>query len=303
MKMQGLRSIAAVLLLVLPAGFTAVWRLQHGIDRNLAAVHQERDQLLLRSGRLVKVLSLEYRTFLADVYWTRAVQYFGEKHVREDANLELLAPLLDLTTTLDPNLVVAYHFGAVFLAEPPPRGAGRPDLAVKLLRQGIAANPDQWRLYQDLGFIYYWEVRDYQNASLAFLEGSRNPDAQPWMKIMAAKIAGEGRSRATSMFLWRQVYESTKDEMIRRNALNHMQLIKAEDDMEMIDEVAFDFEQEHSRLPNGIEELVQTGRLKGRPVDPTGAPYVLDREGKVGLSPQSPLAEALRKDRLSAPPK
>lgn len=298
--MTGRKSIAVLLLLVLPLGLAAVWRLQIGIDRQLAGVHQERDEVLLRSGRLVQVLSLEYGTFLADVYWTRVVQYFGSKHHREDTNLELLWPLLDLTTTLDPHLLVAYRFGCVFLAEPPPRGAGQPELAVKFLQRGIAANPDYWRLYQDLGFVYYWELHDYQKASEAFLEGSRHPQAYDWMKVMAAKIAGEGRSRETSMFLWRQIYESTKDEMIRKNAFNHMQLIKAEADMEQIDEIVFEFEQEHTRLPEGFGELIRLGILPGRPLDPAGFPYILSALGKVEFDPKSPLADAQKRDQISS---
>src|SRR5712692_3090702 len=94
---------AWVLLLVLPAGFAGIWRLQHGIDAERASLSQERDEVLLRSGKLVKVMSLEYAPLTADIYWTRVVQYYGNKHIRRDQNLELLWPLLDITTTLDPN--------------------------------------------------------------------------------------------------------------------------------------------------------------------------------------------------------
>src|SRR5437773_8898416 len=55
------------------------------------------------------ILSLEYAPLLADIYWTRVVQYYGNKHVRGQANLELLWPLLDITTTLDPNLRSEEH--------------------------------------------------------------------------------------------------------------------------------------------------------------------------------------------------
>lgn len=301
--MTGRKSIAVLLLFVLPLGFASVWRLQLAIDSQLASVHQEKDDLLLRSGKLVRALSLEYSAFLADVYWTRVVQYFGNKHVRQDRNLELLAPLLDLTTTLDPHLLVAYRVGSVFLAEPPPRGAGRPDLAIRLIQRGIAANPEQWRLYQDLGFIFYWELRDYPRASEAFLEGSKIPKANEWMRVMAAKIAEEGRSRGTSMFLWRQIYESTRDELIRKNAFNHMQLIKAEEDMEHIDEIVFQFEQDNTRLPAGFSELIRAGYVPGQPLDPEGYPYVLDSIGKVGLHPKSPLYDALQKDLQTALPR
>ena len=177
-------------------------------------------------------MSLGYDSLLANLYWTRAVQYYGGKQRDRDPNFELLSPLLDLTTTLDPNLLVAYKFGAMFLAEPPPRGAGRPDLAVALILRGIVANPNDWRLWHDLGFIYYWDMKDYEKASQAYRQGSKHPKARDWMRVMAAKIAQEGGSRETSRFLWREIYESTKDPNIRKNALDHLTGLKAEEDAE-----------------------------------------------------------------------
>src|SRR5882762_2892807 len=146
MKLE--KTIAWVLLLVLPLGFAGIWRLQHGIDAQRESLSRERDDVLLRSGKLVKVMSLEYAPLLADVYWTRVVQYYGNKHVRGQANLELLWPLLDITTTLDPNLLISYRFGAMFLSQAAPAGAGRPDLAVQLLTRRTPAPPEPWRLYR-----------------------------------------------------------------------------------------------------------------------------------------------------------
>jgi tetratricopeptide (TPR) repeat protein len=190
--MKSQRAMALLLVLVLPLGFAGIWHLQHSIDSQFASLSQERDEVLLRSGKLVKIMSLEYAPLMADIYWTRVVQYYGNKHVRGQAKLDLLWPLLDVTTTLDPNLIVAYRFGAMFLSQAPPTGAGRPDQAVELIRRGIQANPEYWRLYEDLGFVYYFDLKDYQKASEAFLEGSKNPNAQLWMKVMAAKIAADG---------------------------------------------------------------------------------------------------------------
>lgn len=280
----------ALLLLVLLGGFAAVGALQKSIDAQLAGIHQEKDDLLLRSRRLVKILSLEYDSLAADLYWTRVVQYYGDKRARHEANLELLAPLLDLTVTLDPQLVVAYRFGAVFLAEPAPRGAGRPDLAVDLIRRGIENNPDQWRMWSDLGFIYYWELKDYPRASEAFLEGSKNPRAGEWMKIMAARVAAEGRSYGVSMFLWKQVYESTQDPAIRKNALEHLQSLKAEEDIRHLDELVEKFRSRFGRAPTAIADLIREGLLPGAPLDPAGFPYVIGADGKVHVNPASPIS-------------
>ncbi len=122
------------------------------IEAETRAMAQQQEQLLLRSGPMLKRLSLGYDSLLGDVYWTRAVQYYGSRVGSHGEKFELLWPLLDITTTLDPNLMVAYRFGAIFLSEPRPTGADRPDLAVELVKRGVAANPDDWRTEIRSGF-------------------------------------------------------------------------------------------------------------------------------------------------------
>ena len=142
----------------------------------------EQDELLLRSGTAVKNLSLGYDSLLADIYWTRAVQYYGARVGMPGANFDLLWPLLDVTTTLDPHLMPAYRFGAIFLSEPGEAGAGRTDLAIELVKRGIAANPNEWRLQTDLGFLYYWRMKDYTNAAACL---SRRPARIPKRRLWA----------------------------------------------------------------------------------------------------------------------
>src|SRR6185503_1833818 len=93
------------------------------------------DVLYLPSGKTIKKLSLGYSGLMADIYWTRAVQYFGAQHIGGAGHYELLAPLLDITTDLDPNLTVAYDTGSIFLSQRPPEGAGHPDKAVALVEK------------------------------------------------------------------------------------------------------------------------------------------------------------------------
>jgi tetratricopeptide (TPR) repeat protein len=290
-EMKSQNPIAWLLLLVLPLGFAGIWRLQHDIDAQRVLLSEERDDVLLRSGKLMKVMSLEYAPLLADIYWTRAVQYYGNKHVRGQANLELLWPLLDITTTLDPNLLISYRFGAMFLSQAPPAGAGRPDLAVKLIERGIQMNPEYWRLYEDLGFVYYFDLKDYKKASDAFLEGSKKPNAQLWMKVMAAKVAAEGESLETSVFLWKDIYNSTSDPSVKKNALMHLQLLKVKEDCRQLDLLADEYGKRFGKRPARMSELVQAGFLQGIPGDPVGFPYIFGEGGKAELNLDSPLLE------------
>jgi tetratricopeptide (TPR) repeat protein len=186
---------------------------------------------------------------------------------------------------------VAYRFGAIFLSQRAPGGAGRPDLAVQLIQRGIKANPDYWRLYEDLGFIYYFDVKEYQKAAEAFEEGSRNPHALIWMKVMAAKIAAEGESYETSYFLWNDIYTTTTDPQVKENARLHLQLLRAHEDCRQLDLLANEYEKRFGHRPKRVNELNQAGMLDVQPTDPLGYGYVFDDNGKAALNENSPLLE------------
>lgn len=270
-----------------PSLLLALSPLQARMDAQRPAVLAAPDELLLRSGPLLKWLSLGYSSLLADVYWTRAVQYYGTKLAHHDPDLSLLPPLLDLTTSLDPHLIIAYRFGSIFLAEPSPVGAGRPDAAAELLRRGIAANPDEWQLWAGLAFVHYWYRKDFPAASHAYLEGSRIPGAPEWMKGMAAKIEAEGGSRETSRFLWTQLYESSPEPKVRKNALAHLQGLKAEDDAVELHARVLEFNRRFGRFPASFHDLVRAGLLPGLPLDPAGYPYSLGPQGEIELDSSS----------------
>jgi tetratricopeptide (TPR) repeat protein len=283
------RSAAWLLLALIPAGFAGVWQLQGRINVSRAAMHQEEDEVLMRSPKLMKLLAGEYGTLAADLYWTRAVQYYGGKRLGQDTNLDSLWPLLDLATTLDPNLLPAYRFGATFLSEPEPRGAGRPDLAVKLLERGIQANPEYWRLYQDLGNVYYLDMKDFAKAVQTYLEGSKIPGARPWMKVMAARFLEKGDSRETSVMLWTEVYESSTDEALKENARVNLQLLRSDEDIEHLNEILQQYAAREGHSAKSFRELMQAKMMPGEPLDPTGHVYGIGADGKARLSEKSPL--------------
>jgi len=290
------RASLTVLCAVLVVGLAGVWRLQHGIDAQLDSTHQEQDDLVLRSGPLVRAMSLEYAPLAANLYWTRAVQYYGNRHANQRANLDLLWPLLDVTTTLDPNLIVAYRFGGMFLSDSPPRGAGQPQRGIELLRRGIRANPEYWRFYEDLGFIYYFELHDYHNAAEALMAGSKVPGAMVWMKTAAARIAEKGESLEISAKLWSEIYNSTNEPSIKENAKVHLQLLRARADCGELNKLAAEYKKQTGRPPKEVLDLVKGGLLPGLAVDPVGVVYWFDLEGNAQINPASPLFKELRLD-------
>ena len=276
-----------VALATIPVLFALLFVLQQRIDARTRSEAQTQEELLLRSPAAIEKMSLGYNALLADVYWTRAVQYYGERVATPHATFGLLWPLLNISTTLDPKLLPAYHFGAIFLSQPGASGAGRPDLAVKLVKRGIAANPKRWGLYSDLGFLYYWHFQDYKDAANAYLAGAKDADGPGWMPIMAARMEQKGGSIETSRLMWSQIYESNKNPSIRKMALNTLEGLKAEQDEVELDDLATQYRQRFGRFPSSMSEMRDAGFIRGIPADPAGYPYILGPDGKASLDAHS----------------
>ncbi len=273
--------------LLLAGGFLALWPIQRAIDRNSEGLGVHTETLYFSSGRALRDLSLGHAGLLADIYWTRAVQYFGRKRIAHARRFDFLAPLLRITTELDPHLLMAYRFGAIFLAEKPPEGAGEPEQALQLVRRGIVANPSYWRFWQDLGFIYYWDLKNYKMAARAFKTGSQQPGALIWMKAMAATVSAQGGGFQTSRLLWSEIYRQAETETVRRSALAHLAALRADQDIRELNALVVRFRKEEGKKPDSLENLVQAGYLKGIPLDPSGVPYVLGADGEITVGPHS----------------
>ena len=276
--------VASVLLLTLFAG-SVFSRRQVEKQRGNEATLEE--VLYMPSGKTVKRLSLGYSALLANIYWTRAVQYFGEKHLRHARRYDLLYPLLDITTDLDPKLTVAYEYGSVFLSQQPPGGAGQPDKAVILAEKGIRANPEFWRLYFILGFVHYIDRHDPESARVAFEQGSKVPGALPWMKVMAARMAEHSKDINTSIALWQAVYETTVDKDVKEAAQSHLASLLAERDIAELQLKVDAYRRKMGVPPTSWADLIRAGFIPGVPLAPKQEPYVLRAGGKVDVEDPS----------------
>ncbi len=271
--------LAAFLVVCLAAAVFTVTRADRARP---AATLQE--VLYIPSGKVLRRMSLGYTGLLADIYWTRAVQYFGGKHVLGASEYKLLSPLLDITTQLDPHLTAAYEFGSVFLTQPPPNGAGDADSAVRLVQYGIQHNPDDWHLYYNLGFIYYLDKKDYAAAAQAFAQGSKVPGAHPFLKVLAARMAERGGEIETARLLWTTTYETTQDKEIKANAISHLRALQVDEAVPQLKALIQRYLQRTGHYPQDWVELIRAGYLAGIPIDPLGHPYKLAAGGRVEVA-------------------
>lgn len=248
--------------------------------------------LYFSSGDLLEKVALSYDALLADVYWIRAIQHYGGDRLNPESikRYELLYPLLDLTTSLDPRFTIAYRFGAIFLSEPYPGGAGRPDLAVALLEKGIRSTPDRWEYYHDIGFVQYWHLHDYRKAAEWFARGGDRPGAPWWLRTYAAIMLTRGGDRQASRAMWQNMLQLSDNDWLRQNAQLRLMQLDALDQIDYLQRLVQEFEHRMGDPPSSWGDLVAARLLPRPPVDPAGTAYVLNREtGAIALSGSSPI--------------
>ncbi len=247
--------------------------------------------LWFQSGSLLKRVSLGFNNLVADIYWIRAVVYYGSKRRADEKgrNFDLLDPMLTFVTTLDPQFRVAYRFGAIFLTEAYPNGPGRPDRAIALLQRGLAANPTAWEYAHDIGFVNYWWLQDYKAAAHWFEKGGQLPGAPSWLAPLAATTLAQGGDRQSSRLLWSQL-GNTDIEWIQRNAQHRLKQLDAMDVVDELNRAAQRFTSREGRPPRDWRDLIAGERLRGVPLDSTGEPFEIDPStGRVDASRRSAL--------------
>ena len=293
-----------LLVLTIVVGLFAAALTTHWNDArrsDLAAPFPE--EPLYLNGPAMKRITLDFNGVAADWYWMRSLQYVGRKIIKyEDANagsfdlhdlssldLRLLPSLLRMATTLDPQFLEPYYYGAVILPDL------NPDEAISLLNYGIAANPDKWRLHQHLGYIY-WQRGDYHQASDVYAAGAKIAGAPPWMLAMSARMKAEGGAVPSAREMYAHLSEASDDLNIKHMVEKQLMRLDSLEERERIRRVISDYTTRTGRCVAAWKEISSALRAaglridaSGAPLDPGNMPYRLVKGCDVDLDENSPV--------------
>lgn len=286
LRLSGGRTPAFSLALVIIVGMLSIVLLAHWIDsrRPPPDPDLQEEQLYLTSNA-ARRMSLGFNGLVADWYWMRSIQYVGRKilNARQNVqlddlgqlNLRLLAPMLDIATTLDPEFMDAYEYAAVVLP------AIDVQEAIRITRKGIDANPNAWRLYHQLGYIY-WQRGDFSLAGDIYGQGASIAGAPAWMQAMKARMAAEGGSRTTAREIYAHMYEQSREDKVKEMARLRLMQLDSLDEQDAIRKILAAYKTRTGRCPQSWTEVTPALRLaqlpadtSGAPLDPAGIPYIL----------------------------
>jgi tetratricopeptide (TPR) repeat protein len=298
------RGQTAVLCSVILLGIGGVVLLANRIDANrqTPASASAPEELYL-TGPTAKRLSLAFNGLAADWYWMRSLQYVGRKALHfQDTHpgklslndfgafdLRLLPALLRLSTALDPQFMAPYEYGAMILS------TFNSEEAIALLSYGIQQNPNEWRLYQHLGYVY-WQQHDYQKSAELYVMGGKLPGAPNWMAEMGARMLAEGGSIQAARQMYQHLYDESKDEQVKQLLLRRLLQVDSLAQRNLIRRVLNDYSTQFKRCPTSWKDIAASLRAlrlptdanTAAPLDPAGTPYVLVKGGcDVDVDPRS----------------
>ncbi len=126
---------------------------------------EEMNNLLLQMpGQFMFAMFSGFKDVISGALWVRADEFF------HTGNYEEIIPLIRLVTWLDPHNIDVFNTGAWHMDYNFTDSSEKSDkrniaLAVQLLKEGIAKNPDRWDLYFELAWVHYQKkLDDYVNA-------------------------------------------------------------------------------------------------------------------------------------------
>ncbi len=171
-----------------------------------------------------QVMAGGYQNLMADVLYLQFVHYFG-KHMRWRQKFHNLAPVLDLTTDLDPRFEGAYLMGSLALGD-----NGQIDAAEVLWQKAVEAMPERWDIAYQAGMSLYLfgdRADQYLRAAKLFHRAGELPGCSPVAKFMEAQMYTRNNRRDLAIKIWQDTYMHSPSAEARGVAKRALEKMKA----------------------------------------------------------------------------
>ena len=243
------------------------------IDKNFPKITYE-DLKYLPSGKFVKGMSLGFDEMLSDLFWIKALAYFGG-HAATDQDYTWLGHILNLVTTLDPYFHDPYEFGGIVLANE----VENVDQSTRLLKEGMINvpkdHPRYWYLPFFIAFNYMYHKVDYLTAAQYLEQASKFPKSPKYLPYLVSRLYADSNSPEAAVIFLTEMIKSTKDENLERRLSMRLHDVIHESNLKLLNQAVDSFYAKFQRYPSSIKELVHFDIISDIPIDPRGGSYYI----------------------------
>ena len=232
-----------------------------------------------------KVLALGLTSVMADLEFMEAIQVYGDRAFTTGGEKEknrrgqAIYRLLDYATDFDPQFSYPYVFGSSAIVFHTYDGRVlNLDLGVSLLRKGIAANVEDWRIPFHLSFLLSMDAGDLKGAAEAMADAARRPHHPKYVHILATRLAAAGGTIDTGIELARAAADDAATPELREEYMERLRLLVMERDIRSLAAAVQQFRTLHGQLPVRLTDLVADKLIASIPDEPHGGAYSVDAE-------------------------
>jgi tetratricopeptide (TPR) repeat protein len=226
--------------------------------------------IYIPSGKFLRYATFGYSGLAADFIYLWAIQYYSTPTI--DDRFNYLDHIFAIISDLDPTYIDPYETGALIATAE----ARDISLAFKILDNGIAKNPGQWLLPFEAGHIAMMNLKNYDLAKEYFKKCMDLPGAPDFTRRLYANALYKKGDNETAWQTWLEIYKTAPDERTKKIASNHLYQVKSVMDIDCLKEALKKYEEDYSRLPAELADLVRTRILNELPKDLDGQEYVYD---------------------------
>jgi tetratricopeptide (TPR) repeat protein len=223
--------------------------------------------IYIPSGKYLKYAAFGYTSFLADMIYLWAIQYFSTQTIPE--RFTHLDHVFSIIAELDPRYFDPYEIGALIAFF----DARDFELCFKILDKGLEKNPEQWIFPLEAGHYAQLYLKDYKTAQDYYKKAMEIEGSPAITRRLYANAAFGLSDYQTALRNWLEIYQIADNERIKKFASNHIYRTKAAIDITALTEAVARFKQQYGRNPDELSQLVSTSLLKSIPQDMDGTDY------------------------------
>jgi len=225
--------------------------------------------IYLPSGKYLKYATFGYSSLAADIIYLWAIQYYGSYDIPD--RFKYLEHIFSIIAELYPKYTDPYEVGALIAVY----DAHDPELAYKILDMGLQKNPEMWIFPFQAGHIAQMQ-KDFERAREYYRKAMEIPGAPPIVKRLYANAAYKTMDYAEAWQMWKEVYETAKEDWVKDIAYNHLYRVKSTVDTEALSQAVKKFKERYGRWPEDLNSLVRAGLVREVPKDLDGKDYLYD---------------------------
>jgi hypothetical protein len=217
-----------------------------------------------------------FRNLFADISWLGAVQVAGTRKLTRN-EYDRLALMIQTVIHFDPRFKVPYLLGGILLGD----SRSHVQKALKILDQGRANHPDDWRFPFYVGYLHYFSLGDPVEGGKALESAASINGSPPYLPLLATRMFSEGRKPETALRFLTEMVNQENDPARLEVLKRRIREVVAEKDMQMLEAVVEEYREKTGSLPGKLSDLVREGMIDRVPEDPQGGRYLITPDGQV----------------------